>query len=240
MAKKSLIEWTDSSWNPWQGCIKISPGCKNCYMYRNKKRFGKNPKAVVRSKTTFNDPLHWKSPRLIFACSWSDWFIKEADEWRPEAWDIIKQTPQHTYQILTKRPERILDHLPQDWGKGLPNVWLGVSIENQDYLFRKEILVKIPAILKFISAEPLLGPIDFGNLDEIDWMITGGESGPNARPMKPEWAISIKDQCQKAGIIYFHKQNGGKSRIGKVWGGRVLDGRTWNNIPDMKITPSNQ
>ena len=200
-------------------------------MYRGKRRFGGEPGVVVRSKTTFNDPLHWKAPKLIFACSWSDWFIQEADIWREEAWEIIRRTPQHTYQILTKRPHRIIDHLPEDWGTGWENVWLGVSIENKDFLFRKEILQGIPAFLRFISAEPLLGPIDFHDLTGIHWLITGGESGPKARPMKSEWAISIKKQCQDSGVIYFHKQNGGNIKKENVWGGKKLEGKVWSDIP---------
>jgi len=231
MAKESLIEWTQATWNPWHGCIKVSPGCKNCYMYRGKRRWGRNPNVVVKSKTTFTDPLRWSAPRMIFACSWSDWFIEEADQWRMEAWDIIRRTPHHTYQILTKRPERILESLPHDWGEGWGNVWLGASIENQSYVFRKEILREIPAALRFISAEPLLGEIDFGDLNGIHWVITGGESGPSARSMNPAWARSIRMQCAAYGVAYFHKQNGGTKMIEHAWGGRVLDGRTWDEMP---------
>jgi protein gp37 len=231
MGEESLIEWTDATWNPWHGCIKVSPGCKNCYMYRGKERWGGDPRAVVRSSTTFADPLRWPKPHLVFACSWSDWFIEEADPWRAEAWDIIRKTHHHTYQILTKRPERIEQSLPSDWGEGWPNVWLGVSIENQEYGFRKDILCQIPCRIRFISAEPLLGPIDFGSLEDIHWVITGGESGPNARPMRPEWARSIRTQCQAAKIPYFHKQNGGTKMVSGAWGGRILDGKTWDAIP---------
>jgi protein gp37 len=200
-------------------------------MYRGKQRFGKEPKKVVRSKTTFYDPLRWETAKLIFACSWSDWFIEAADGWRSEAWEIIRKTPHHIYQILTKRPERILDHLPGDWNNGWPNVWLGVSIENQEYIFRKKLLTQIPAKLRFISAEPLLGPIDLGPLDKIDWVITGGESGPKARVMDKQWARDIKQQCFDADIAYFHKQNGGTSKVDNAWGGRLLGGRTWDDVP---------
>ena len=231
MAEESLIEWTDATWNPWHGCIKVSPGCKNCYMYRGKERWGRNPRAVVRSRTTFADPLSWPEPRLVFACSWSDWFIEDADPWRDEAWNIIRATPRHTYQILTKRPERIAQSLPSDWGRGWPNVWLGVSIENQNYAFRKDTLCQMPSGIRFISAEPLLGPIDFGSLHGIHWIITGGESGPNARPMDPDWARSIRMQCESAGTAYFHKQNGGTKLVSGTWGGRILDGKTWDAIP---------
>ncbi len=231
MAERSVIEWTDATWNPWQGCSKISPGCKNCYMYREKKRFGQDPQKIVRSKTTFYDPLKWHTSRLIFTCSWSDWFIKEADEWREEAWEIISKTPQHTYQILTKRPERMLDNLPKNWHDGWENVWLGVSIENQNYVFRKDILTQIPARVRFISAEPLLDSIQFGSLEKIHWVITGGESGPEARKMNLNWAKDIREQCISYNVPYFHKQNGGSHKIDNAWGGRLLDNRTWNAMP---------
>ena len=231
MAKISSIEWTQGTWNPWHGCIKVSTGCKNCYMYRGKLRYGQNPKTVMRSKTTFNDPLRWTESRIIFACSWSDWFIEEADKWRLEAWNIIKETPHHIYQILTKRPERIKSHLPSDWGDGWRNVWLGVSIETQEYIFRKNIICEIPAYKRFISAEPLLGPLNLGDLSKIHWVITGGESGPRARSMNLNWVRSIRDQCRSKGVAFFHKQNGGTRKISGTWGGRFLDGRTWDQIP---------
>lgn len=235
MGIESSIEWTDATWNPWQGCNKVSPGCANCYMYREKRRYGQDPETVVRSKTTFTDPLKWKEPRLVFACSWSDWFIEQADEWRDEAWDIIRKTPNHIYQILTKRPDRIVNHLPMDWGDGWKNVWLGVSIENQDYIFRKEILCEVPSHVRFISAEPLLGPIVLGSLEGIHWMITGGESGPNSRYMDSGWARSIRDQCFEYGIFFFHKQNGGSKIIEGVWGGPYLDGEIWNAMPSISV-----
>lgn len=179
MSENSKIQWTENTWNPWHGCKKVSPGCKYCYMYRDKEKYGQDPSIVLRSKTKFNDPLKWKEPVLIFTCSWSDWFIKEADEWRPEAWKIIKATPHHTYQILTKRPERILKHLPDDWGEGYPNVWLGVSVENGSIPVTDRILYlnEVPAKIKFISFEPLIGPLRKYVSDKIDWIIIGGESG---------------------------------------------------------------
>lgn len=231
MGERSGIEWTNATWNPWHGCIKVSPGCKNCYMYRDKKRFGQNPTQIVRSKTTFRDPLSWKDPRLIFTCSWSDWFLEEADEWRDEAWEIVRFTPHHTYQILTKRPERIHSCLPSDWGAGWENVWLGVSIENQRYIHRKQILQEIPCSVRFISAEPLIGHLNLGSLRMIDWVITGGESGPGAREMILDWARSIREQCLAAHVAYFHKQNGGTSKVNGAWGGRNLDGLTWSQFP---------
>lgn len=234
MGKTSSIEWTEATWNPWQGCVKVSTGCKNCYMYRAKRRYGQNPILVVRSKTTFNDPLKWAEPRLIFTCSWSDWFIENADEWRDEAWDIIRRTPQHTYQLLTKRPERIHDHLPADWNEGWQNVWLGVSIESQAYVSRLTLLCEAPAHVRFVSAEPLLDPVYLGDLSGISWVITGGESGPGARSMKPDWVRLIRRQCKKAGVAFFHKQNGGTKKMEGAWGGRLLDGRTWDEMPGQR------
>ena len=158
---RSRISWTGSTWNPWHGCKKVSAGCKFCYMYRDKERYGQNPTTVLRGKTTFNKQLEWEDPKLIFTCSWSDWFIKEADDWRPEAWDIMYQTPYHFYQVLTKRPQRIQSHLPSNWGEGYSNVWLGVSAEDQpNYDTRVQILMQSPARIRFLSLEPLIGPID--------------------------------------------------------------------------------
>ena len=200
---KTTIQWTENTWNPWHGCKKVSEGCRFCYMYRDKERYGQDPTTVLRSKSTFNDPLKWKEPKLIFTCSWSDFFIAEADEWRDEVWAIIKATPHHIYQILTKRPENIADRLPGDWGGGYENVWLGVSVENQKAADERiSILRDIPAKIRFLSLEPLLEKIDldlicrdcdslsldhYGNDGEfgsvchdshgLSWAIIGGESG---------------------------------------------------------------
>lgn len=188
-------------------------------MFREQKRYGiGDPNVVMRSKTTFNDPLKWKDPSLIFTCSWSDWFIEEADPWRDEAWDIIDKT-NHTYQILTKRPERIIKSLPKF---GIPgNVWLGITAENQESYDERVWYMKELADRKFkkhwhtffISAEPLLGPIDFGkDIEVFDWIITGCESGPGHREMKEEWALDIQSQCRHGNVSLFHKQQfiGGK------------------------------
>jgi len=162
MGKHTNISWTTSTWNPWQGCKKVSAGCQNCYMYRDKKRYGQDPSVVVRSKPpTFNKPLHWKEPAKVFVCSWSDFFIEEADEWRGEAWEIIKKCPHLIFQILTKRPERIKQCLPEDWGEEYSNVWLGVTAENQEMAdLRIPLLLEIPATIYFASCEPLLERID--------------------------------------------------------------------------------
>lgn len=201
----SGISWCDRSWNPWQGCIKVSPGCKFCYMYRDKARYKHDPARVVRSKTTFDAPLRWQAPQLVFSCSWSDFFIEEADAWRGEAWDVIRRTPQHTYLLLTKRPERIRDYLPHGWPWA--HVWLGVSVETPDYHWRADVLRTTPAAHRFLSCEPLLQHLGAVNLRGIDWVIAGGESGPMHRSMAIDWVESLRDQCVAAGVRLFIKQD---------------------------------
>lgn len=223
MGDTTAIAWTEKTWNPWQGCHKVSAGCANCYMYRDKARFGQDPATVVRSKpATFNAPLKWKEPALVFTCSWSDFFIEEADPWRDEAWELIRRTPHITYQVLTKRPERIAGHLPGDWGAGWSNVWLGLTAENEAALDRLAYLRDVPAALRFVSAEPLLGSLDLRRnipserilrwhrpaLEGVGWVIVGGESGPNARAMYIQWAAEIVAQCRAAGVPVFVKQLG--------------------------------
>lgn len=234
MGKNSGIEWTDNTWNPWQGCLKVSPGCKQCYMYRDKKRYGQDPMVVVRSKPrTFRNPLRWKDPAKVFTCSWSDFFIEQADNWINDAWDIIRQTPHLTYQILTKRPENIKDRLPDDWGDGWDNVWLGVSVESTEYIYRIVFLEDIPAKTKFVSYEPALEYVDFTAYSPtLDWVISGGESGYNPRLAKLEWFKQVRDDCVKNGVAFFHKQHGGNRKINGVWGGRELDGKTWGQFPN--------
>jgi protein gp37 len=202
-------------------------------MFRQMRGFGRNPDVVVRGKTTYTVPLTWKEPKRIFTCSWSDFFVEEGDQWRAGAWLTIEACKQHVFQILTKRPERIKDHLPYDWGEGYPNVWLGVSVELQQYTARMDVLRKIPAAVRFVSAEPLLGPLEL-DLRGFGWVITGGESDyVNPRLAEANWFCSIRDQCQKAGVAYFHKQNGGKRKCAchRAWGCRLLDGRTWDEYP---------
>jgi protein gp37 len=226
MGKTSAIEWTDATWNPWYGCIKVSAGCRNCYMYRQQQRYGGNPSDVRRSKTRFYGPMKWADGREIFTCSWSDFFIDTADPWRPEAWDIIRQTPHHTYLMLTKRPERIKDHLPMIWPWA--HVYLGVSIESQAYLWRADVLRGIPAAIRFLSCEPLLEDLGTLDLSGIGWVIVGGESGPTVRPMAASWVRSIRDQCVAAGVPFFFKQWGGRTPKA---GGNMLDGRCWHEKP---------
>lgn len=243
MAFTSGIQWTEATWNPWHGCIKVSPGCKYCYMYRGKEQYKQDPTVVQRSKTRFNDPLKWKEPRLIFPCSWSDFFIEQADPWRPDAWQIIEATPQHTYQMLTKRVERIESNLPlynkpDHWAHGLPtiprNVLIGFSAENDEELQSRapvvEGLRRIGCIYRWwISAEPLIGPLDslWHWLEDIDigdeehsvwttvpsWIVIGGESGNDQgkyryRECKLEWIEDIIEKCQRYGVPVFVKQLG--------------------------------
>ena len=228
MVRISAIEWTEATWNPGHGCTKVSPGCAHCYMYREKKRYGQEPATVVRSKTTFDAPLKWKEPQLVFTCSWSDFFIEEADPWRHEAWEIIRSTPQHAYQILTKRSQRIATSLPQGWP--FENVWLGVSVENPHFYGRIEMLRKIPAFVRFLSLEPLLAPMPHLPLAGISWVIVGGESGPGCRPMKPEWVREIRDQCARGGVPFFFKQWGG---FRKSITGRLFEGKVWDEMPKL-------
>jgi protein gp37 len=238
MAETTGIEWADATWNPWMGCSKVSAGCARCYMFREQRQYGQDPYVVRRSKTKFAEPVKWSDSRLVFTCSWSDWFHEDADPWRDEAWDVIRRTPQHVYLVLTKRPELATDRLPADWGDGYENVWLGVSIENSAFTHRAQVLRDIPARTRFVSAEPLLGslfdtrggrrePLD---LDDIDWLIVGGESGPACRPMRPEWARDLRDAALEVGTAFFVKQLGGwPDKRGDLKA--VLDGELWREMP---------
>ena len=235
MGKDSGIEWTDATWNPWMGCTKVSPGCKNCYMFRERTRFGHDPTEIVRTKRrTFLAPLRWKEPLLIFVCSWSDFFHPEVpDLWRQEAMEVIYHCERHTFLILTKRPELVNALVHKDFWRINSNAWLGVSVETQDYMHRVSQLYDIPASKKFVSAEPLLGPLDFSeHMGLIDWVITGGESDyKSPRPCNLDWVRSIRDQCTKDGVAFFHKQHGGSKKIDSVWGGKELDGKIWDEMP---------
>lgn len=220
MGKESDIQWTDATWNPWQGCRKVSQGCKFCYAERLATRFGKNFSQVFRSTVkTFNSPLKWEDPKKVFTCSISDFFIEEADLWRKEAWDIIRSTPQHTYQILTKRPERINVCLPSDWGDGWDNVWLGVSGESSNMIVkRSRIFETVKAKTKFISIEPLLESVSsrIGNaIDQFQWVIVGGESGSHShsRTCESEWIHGVVNLCRKKNIPVFVKQIGSKYAV---------------------------
>lgn len=220
--KKSKIEWTEATWNPHYGCRKVSPGCKFCYMFRDRVKLKgleeDKIRIVQKSKTTFNDPLHWKTGKLVFTCSWSDFFIEDADEWRDECWEIIKQTPHHQYQILTKRPERINDCLPADWNTyDYGHVWIGVSVENNEMLYKVDELKKVDANIRFLSVEPLIENVRLTPelLDGIHWVIIGGESGDeptvskyNYRPCSISWVNDIIIDCKNANVPVFVKQMG--------------------------------
>lgn len=186
MTTDSKIQWTNHTWNPWTGCKHVSEGCDNCYMFRDMSRWGRKGGNITRTTpATFNKPLSYKEPAMVFTCSWSDFFIEQADVWRADAWDIIRRTPHLIYQILTKRPERIKECLPPDWGTGYPNVWLGVTCENQaTYNTRWPILSQIPAFIRFISFEPLLEIIEpNAEYPMPGWVIIGGESGNGRKPI---------------------------------------------------------
>ncbi len=220
MGKVTGITWCDSTWNCWVGCKKISAGCQNCYMFREQKRFGTDPNEIRKTKSkTFNSPLRWKDPKIIFVCSWSDFFIEEADKWRDQAWEIIKEANRHTYLILTKRPERIVDNIPDDFEELYNHVWFGITVENNKQIIERGYkLSALGDVLKlkrktFISFEPLLEHINTnsGNFDYvmkgIDWAIVGGESGGKvAREMDPDWARNLKYYCSENNIPFFFKQ----------------------------------
>jgi len=184
-------------------------------MYAWRINAGGDPTVVTQSKT-LRDPLKWKDGRRIFTCSLSDFFIQDADAWRPDAWEIIRQTPQHTYLILTKRPQLIQARLPHDWGNGYPNVWLGISVENKAMQANRiPVLRQIPAVRRFLSLEPLLEPLAPLDLDDISWVIVGGESGQQPRPMRHEWVWPILEACQRRNVAFFFKQSAGaKSGMG--------------------------
>lgn len=229
--RNTSIEWTDMSHNFWHGCVRVSSGCKACYMYRDRAKIDEKGSDIRRlSDATFYKPLSINKPCKVFTNSYSDFFLKEADDWRADAWEVIRDTPHLTWQILTKRPERIKECLPDDWGdEGYSNVWLGVSIEEQKYFHRAETLAKIPAKVRFISAEPLLEEMDFlvaknGKhiIDDFQWIILGGESGDETgefryRPSEIAWyERAIKDIKSNTNVAVFMKQVG--SHLKKTMG----------------------
>lgn len=237
MAQQSSIEWTQATWNPVTGCTKVSPGCKFCYAERMAHRLQAMGQERYRNgfQVTLQDdlvelPLRWKTPRVIFVNSMSDLFHRDIPlEFIQRCFATMRKAAQHTFQILTKRPERvaeICDKLP--WPE---NVWMGTSVENEDYVSRITALAEVPAKVRFLSVEPLLGPISNLPLAGIHWVIVGGESGPGARPMNIEWLREIRDQCVDVKVPFFFKQWGG---VNKKRTGRILDGKTWNDMPTRK------
>jgi protein gp37 len=236
MAEHSSIEWTDATWNPVRGCTKISPGCKHCYAERFAERFrgvkghpfeqGFDLRLIPEK---LEEPLRWKKPQRIFVNSMSDLFHDDVPfEYIQRVFDVMNRADWHQYQILTKRAERIEELSPKlRWAS---HIWMGVSVENKDYLWRIDHLRRTKAQVKFLSIEPLLGPLPKVNLRGIDWVIVGCESGPGARPMEEAWVKGIRDQCLKAGVRFFFKQWGG---VQKKRAGRILEGRTWDEMPEL-------
>lgn len=234
MALGSSIEWTESTWNPITGCSKISPGCKHCYAERMAKRLQamgqpnyKDGFKVSLQAQSLELPLKWKVPQTIFVNSMSDLFHEDVPEdFIRRIFDVMVMAHWHRFQVLTKRAERLASlsgSLP--WAC---NIWMGVSVESKDFYSRIRFLRSTGAFIKFLSCEPLLGPLPRLPLKGIDWVIVGGESGPHARPMEPAWPEGIRDQCVRAGIPYFFKQWGGTN---KKKAGRLLGGRTWDEMP---------
>ena len=247
----SRIEWTDETWNPVTGCTRVSPGCENCYMFTMYPRlkamgvagYGTEPDDVQLVPRRLKGPLSWTRPRVVFVCSMADLFHHEV----PFAFihqvfqTMTKAADQrgHIFQLLTKRPGRAVafweayqDHFEGRWH---PNIWMGTSVENQKYAPRLTVLGRIPAPVRFVSAEPLLGPLDLGQwLDagQLQWVIVGGESGPKRRPMETDWAKSLRDQAVGAGVPFFLKQLGGaREKRGGV--NAVLDGQRWTQMPEV-------
>ena len=236
MANGSKIEWTNSTWNPLTGCSKISSGCKNCYAERmalRLKAMGQpkysNGFQLTLHEEVLQQPLQWKNPQMIFVNSMSDLFHEDVpEEFILKAFDVMKEAYWHTFQVLTKRSNRLLEINQEiEWPK---NVWMGVSVENGNYVYRVDHLRGTNACVKFLSLEPLLGPLAGLNLDNIDWVIVGGESGPGARTIKKEWVLDIRDKCISAEVPFFFKQWGG---VRKGRNGRLLQGRIWDDMPEM-------
>jgi protein gp37 len=235
VTQRSKIEWTDASWNPVTGCTKVSAGCQRCYAERMALRL----KAMGRRtyargfKLTLHPhllhlPLSWKKPRMVFVNSMSDLFHEQVPlSFTQRVFEVMRQADGHTYQILTKRSARLLELdsvLP--WA---PHVWMGVTVENADYTHRIDDLLRTHAAIRFLSLEPLLGPIPHLQVEGIHWVIVGGESGPGARPMDPTWVREIRQQCLDAKVPFFFKGWGGRTVRA---GGRLLDGRKWNEMPE--------
>ena len=246
MSNGSSIEWTDATWNPTTGCDRVSAGCDNCYaltLARRLKAMGLakyqndgDPRtsgpgfALTLHEDTLNAPYRWRAPRLVFVDSMSDLFHPDVPPvFIQKVFAVMADTPRHTYQILTKRSRRLASLAPDlDWP---PNVWMGVSVENDRYAFRIDHLRSVEAAVRFVSAEPLLGPLPGLDLSSIHWLIAGGESGHNARPMEKAWVRGLRDQCREANVAFFFKQWGGHTPKS---GGRELDGFYHDEIPSLQ------
>jgi protein gp37 len=234
MGARSAIEWTEATWNPVTGCVKTSPGCQHCYAERMALRLkGMGQPNYARGfKVTLHPhalrlPLSWKKPQMIFVNSMSDLFHEDVPlDFIQQVFDVMRRANRHTYQVLTKRSERLVElDVNIDWP---PHVWMGVTVENADYAYRIDHLRRTHAAVKFVSLEPLLGPISNLDLAGIRWAVVGGESGPGARPMDPKWVTDIRDQCLRADVPFFFKQWGG---VNKKKAGRHLEGKLYNGMP---------
>lgn len=235
MAIQTGIEWTDATWNPVTGCTQVSPGCDHCYALTFSERFRGVPGHHFEQgfdlrlwEQRLSLPLHWKKPRRIFVNSMSDLFHSGVpDGFVQQVFSTMEEANWHVYQVLTKRPQRLVRMAPSlPWPE---HIWAGVSVEANEYAWRADFLRRVPAAVRFISAEPLLGPVDLLDLGAIDWVITGGESGAGCRPCDAQWVRDIRDRCIGEGVAFFHKQWGGRTPKA---GGRLLDGRTWDEFPD--------
>lgn len=238
MATNTPIEWTESTWNPVTGCHKISPGCKNCYAERLAKRLKamgqanyKNGFKLTLQPQMLELPLKWKKPQTIFVNSMSDLFHKDVPlEYIQQVFDVMNRSHWHRFQVLTKRADRLAELSDElNWSD---NIWMGVSVESQKFVHRIDDLRSTGAKVKFLSLEPLLGPLENMDLEKIDWAIVGGESGHGFRPIREEWVISIREQCNELGVPFFFKQWGG---FNKKKTGRLLEGRTYDAMPLQRI-----
>ena len=234
MADRSAIEWTEATWNPVTGCSKVSPGCAHCYAETFAERWRGIPGHAYEQGFDFRlwparleQPLRWRRSRMIFVNSMSDFFHEDMPEdFLRAVFDVMVSAEHHTFQVLTKRHERLAALAPSlPWPA---NIWMGVSIENRRFVKRADYLRLVPAAVRFISAEPLLGPLEGLDLSGIDWLIAGGESGPRHRPVRTQWLQALRDRCEAEEVAYFFKQWGG---LRSKTGGRLLDGRTWDQMP---------
>lgn len=241
MSQQTAIEWTDATWNPVTGCLEVSPGCDHCYARTFAERFRGVPGHPYEQgfdvrlwESRLAYPLNWKQPKRIFVNSMSDLFHKSVPtEFIKRVFEVMNRADWHNFQILTKRPQRLATLAPElEWS---PHIWMGVSIESDEYVWRADYLRKVPAMVRFISAEPLLGPLTHLNLAGIHWLITGGESGYGHRLCDIEWVRTLRDKAVNEQVAFFHKQWGG--RTAKV-GGRELDGRTWDEYPAIASSPT--